>query len=130
MEETWRCGNCGSDDPTDTQWNTRSRTRYPSWASCRRCYAAYGHHIPWATYLALVARGCGICGALDNLEIDHDHNHCGARQKSCGECVRGMLCPSHNMLVGYYEMGRLGPKVIAELGNIEAYLARTYIQVA
>lgn len=39
--------------------------------------------------------GCGTVHANDDLQVDHDHTHCpGVR--SCGACVRGLLCPSCN----------------------------------
>jgi hypothetical protein len=51
---------------------------------------------------------CAICGTTDHLCIDHDHACCpGAR--SCGKCVRDVLCVSCNTFVGKIEAipGRL-----------------------
>ena len=46
---------------------------------------------------------CDICGTNDwglhGPHIDHDHNCC-LGQKSCGKCVRGILCSNHNIMIG------------------------------
>lgn len=54
--------------------------------------------------------GCEICGIKElphkKLHVDHDHKHCNG-QKSCGLCVRGILCDRCNGTVGLYEKGKL-----------------------
>ena len=66
-------------------------------------------------YLAQEGR-CGICGkpgrgsewaagddALRCLAVDHDRRCCPG-DKSCGRCVRGLLCGSCNPKLGFYEL--------------------------
>jgi hypothetical protein len=68
--------------------------------------------------LEVQAYACGMCGDpfLENtpIYIDHDHNCCPAERKSCGNCVRGLLCLSCNAALGHIEK---------KLGLAQAYLA-------
>jgi hypothetical protein len=55
----------------------------------------------------LAAQGghCAICPAMEpvgrvrRLAVDHDTNCCSGR-KSCGKCVRGLLCTACNTAIG------------------------------
>lgn len=47
-------------------------------------------------YNSIIAEGCFICGSHDRLCIDHDHNCC-PDSRTCGECIRGVLCWNHNL---------------------------------
>ena len=62
---------------------------------------------------------CWICNGDSNgnrrLSIDHDHSCC-KEEYSCGNCVRGLLCMSCNIMIGNLENGQV------TLNNIENYL--------
>ena len=69
---------------------------------------------------------CAICkqpertiirGKLISLAVDHDHSCCPNR-KSCGKCVRGILCKSCNLLIAQLENNNL-------LRAINEYLSKT-----
>jgi hypothetical protein len=59
------------------------------------------------TYADLLAAQNGVCkichggqwGDGNKFAIDHDHNCC-AGDKSCGGCIRGLLCNACNSALG------------------------------
>lgn len=55
-------------------------------------------------YNEMMSQGCAICGTMENLQIDHDHRCCPrTNRKTCGKCVRGVLCGSHNKAEGHFK---------------------------
>jgi hypothetical protein len=69
---------------------------------------------------------CGICGnepGERGWQIDHDHSCCEG-EKSCGECVRGLLCFNCNIGIGYLKEN------IAILQNAIHYLKKKAVIAA
>lgn len=55
--------------------------------------------------MLVVQGGCAICGATEHGGrdwcVDHDHNCCPGK-KSCGKCIRGVLCFGCNVGLGAF----------------------------
>lgn len=77
---------------------------------CRMCQSLRHHHLTRNDYNVMleVQNGrCAICGTddpgerVDRFVVDHDHSCCDSQTYSCGECVRGLLCATCNLMLGY-----------------------------
>lgn len=56
--------------------------------------------------LAAQGGGCAICRQPPTerrLAVDHDHACCPGRGRSCGLCIRGLLCTACNTRLGWLE---------------------------
>lgn len=75
---------------------------------CRRAgEMASKYNLSAAEYEALTAIQGGLCaicrrdpGEVGTLHVDHDHGCCPTPAKSCGNCVRGLLCRDCNTSIG------------------------------
>jgi hypothetical protein len=101
---------------------------------CNRCdyrecekpklHRGYNHNLPPGRLEELLeARGCAceICGVpltIDTVRVDHDHRCCPGRRRSCGKCIRGLLCSGCNT-----GLGQLGD-TYATLKRAGEYLLR------
>jgi len=69
--------------------------------------------------------GCAICGITDpgkrRFHVDHDHECCPTEYSCCGQCIRGLLCISCNLMLG---SAKDDPEVL--LAGVE-YLGRGVI---
>ena len=109
----------------------KARAQMAAWHADNHFHLSLGH---LDALLADHGDLCGICrgpetitsrrtGRVWRLSIDHDHGCCSDTGRSCGQCVRGILCGSCNRRLGHYEAGR-------QLTDIEwtaaadAYLSR------
>jgi hypothetical protein len=61
----------------------------------------------------MLSRTCEVCGATENLTIDHDHSCCNKRS-SCGKCVRGTVCQNCNRAMG---QAKDSPKTLRMLAD-------------
>lgn len=46
---------------------------------------------------------CYLCPSTEDLEVDHDHKCCPRRKKTCGKCVRKILCHACNIRIAPFD---------------------------
>lgn len=118
----WHCSRCGESRAPDEFAGIDSPYCKPcmaTWARERRARGniqdpQYTRQLHLARYqltaetfgakLASQGGRCAICRTGDpgpsGWQLDHDHRCCGTRKKSCGKCLRGILCTRCNIGIG------------------------------
>lgn len=110
-----RCGSCREVQPAE-QFARANRSFDGLQGYCRTCVArkrferasrgkAHGMtEDQWRDMLLSQEMSCAICqlrfAGLTEIGVDHDHACC-AGPKSCGQCVRGLLCRGCNSTLGH-----------------------------
>lgn len=142
---TKRCTRCSENLPASA-FNKAAVNSDGLHSWCRKCVAAHQATIKprmketallWTYNLTPKAyddllQACGgvccICrqgtpgaGPMRGLSVDHDHACCPG-SRSCGKCVRGILCGSCNALLGRLEARQIDP--MDWVSGVTAYLDR------
>lgn len=116
--EPWPCNWCGTVfDPMTSRSVRPARMRFCS-KFCRgkaatlTCYNVTGERLfeMLAAQGGQCATGCGSTISLmvsrgdpQATHIDHDHKCCPGGARSCGRCIRGLLCVPCNQTLGWLE---------------------------
>lgn len=116
MKETLRkCSRCKLDKPL-ARFGPHRLGPGGYHSNCRDCVAdlklvrLYGINMEQYEEMLEEQRGlCKLCGSSTpgagraRFCVDHDHSCCPGRN-SCGKCLRGLLCHSCNVNLGWYEV--------------------------
>jgi hypothetical protein len=75
----------------------------------RADYLMFRFNLTKEQYEKMSKNGCMICNDVPerNLHVDHDHACCESNNRTCGKCVRGVVCNKCNTLIGHYEKGTI-----------------------
>ena len=99
--KSYYCKSCKKNSRTNEsskRYKRSFRAKHPLKVKLYQVWAFY--KLDAETYLEMVSKGCAVCGAMDNLCVDHDHSCCPGKY-SCGKCVRGVLCRPCNQAEGF-----------------------------
>jgi hypothetical protein len=107
-----RCSTCKAwKDVGEFYPNARNADNLATY--CKRCDRShrikrnYGISVDqYEDMLEAQGGGCAVCGGKPkdgpSLHIDHDHSCCSTYKRSCGKCVRGLLCEDCNRVLGMF----------------------------
>lgn len=101
------------------RWRTNNPENYKASNRKRReahleYLAIWRFNMTKARYEKMLVAQCGSCACCgeafqegQRIDVDHDHRCCptpkGTPRKTCGKCVRALLCRGCNIAVGFYE---------------------------
>ena len=97
-----------SEKARSKKWRQENPEKYKAWAEKNKDRRAatsrkYYYGITLDEFNAkMIAQDskCAICGRLlVRPSLDHGHNCCPGK-KSCGKCIRGILCQGCNTIIG------------------------------
>jgi hypothetical protein len=99
------CKPCNND--RSRSWLRAKRLEDPEYSRWLDLWCKY--RLRREDFEAMLARqggACAACGATEpggkgRFNVDHDHACCPG-DKSCGQCVRGLLCAGCNSGIGFF----------------------------
>lgn len=103
-------------------------TEFPDVRKRHEAYLRERYKMTWERYSELVEAQNGVCAMCSNsptakrrLVVDHDHACCPGN-RTCGNCVRGILCLTCNVWLGVFESVEIQ-------ANAERYLQSNLLTV-
>jgi hypothetical protein len=104
--EEWRDRNRETNRSYHKEWSARYNTSQRKFEKRLKKYNLTVEDYAWMLYHQGFA--CAVCkstepgGNGNEWSIDHDHACCPEQGRSCGRCVRGLLCMSCNHGLGSF----------------------------
>lgn len=95
------------------RWNREHPERKKTHSRTSRLSLKGLTQVSYDTLLHLQGGHCALCDATEDLCIDHDHKCCPGK-RSCGKCVRGILCRKHNSGIGHFDDDTVALKLAIE----------------
>jgi hypothetical protein len=72
---------------------------------------------------------CGMChepfAEGRRIHVDHDHNCCKEKSRSCGKCVRGLLCITCNIVLGHLDRRYTMARAYLDQPSVDVQRIRT-----
>lgn len=96
----WRVNNYEQHRKNVKRWQDENADRLAFLNFKSSILRKYG--LSYESYVKLLdqhGNACAICKSSEKLCIDHDHECCPS-SRTCGKCVRGILCNSCNTMLG------------------------------
>jgi|ERR1035437_7590231 hypothetical protein len=114
-QKRWYKENKEKADKYRADWARKDRLENSDFYKARefaREMKKYGTTVEWYRDLLIKQLGlCAICGHLSHhhgtiqrLQVDHNHACCDLHTKSCGKCLRGLLCADCNIRLAPVEL--------------------------
>ena len=93
----------------------------------------YGTTVEWYVNRLMEQNGvCALCnhlshhhGTIQRLQVDHNHACCDLHTKSCGKCLRGLLCSECNLKL--YRWESIAPELSTYVPIENSWLYRAVI---
>jgi hypothetical protein len=83
------------------RWNKENPERKKSHGRTARLVLKGLSQVSYDALLESQGGTCALCSETRDLCVDHDHRCCPGK-RSCGRCVRGILCRKHNAGLGHF----------------------------
>lgn len=81
---------------------------------CELHYRINHYHNLSTEQINLLPKQCQFCSSTNDLVLDHDHACCPTKTKTCGKCIRRVLCRKCNAGVGFLGDSPRIYRIIAE----------------